>query len=428
MKIGVQTLKGQKHSLEVQENDTILAVKQRISSELGLGDASEQKLIYLGKILTDAQTVASVGMKENAVLVIMLSKLQKKPAVAEAPTAAPAAAAAAPAPAAAAATPAAAPAATPAAQPAAATPVPAAAADVPASQPAAATPAPAAPAAAAPSSLAANAASSVAMGSAYEESVMNLMSLGFERQQVVDALRAAFNNADRAAEYLFGPESVLRAALAQAGPAGNAAPRPQQPQAPAQAPAPQQQQQQQQPQQGGGQNANELLDMAGAAGVDAATLSQLRQVLQSNPALVPMLLQQVASSSPEVMAQLGNNPQALQQLLAGLAAGGGGGGAGGRQGGGGRQAIQVTEAELQQIQNLQNLGFSRQVCLEAWLLCDRNEELAANYLFENGAAMMEDAGGDGEDGEGEYEDEAMGHEHGEDDEDDEGNIDGPYFE
>jgi len=257
---------------------------------------------------------------------------------------------------------------------------------------------------------------------------MNLMSLGFERQQVVDALRAAFNNADRAAEYLFGPESVLRAALAQAGPAGNAAPRPQQPQAPAQAPAPQQQQQQQQPQQGGGQNANELLDMAGAAGVDAATLSQLRQVLQSNPALVPMLLQQVASSSPEVMAQLGNNPQALQQLLAGLAAGGGGGGAGGRQGGGGRQAIQVTEAELQQIQNLQNLGFSRQVCLEAWLLCDRNEELAANYLFENGAAMMEDAGGDGEDGEGEYEDEAMGHEHGEDDEDDEGNIDGPYFE
>jgi len=32
---------------------------------------------------------------------------------------------------------------------------------------------------------------------------------------------------------------------------------------------------------------------------------------------------------------------------------------------------------------LQNLGFDQNRALEAFLLCDRNEELAANYLFDH---------------------------------------------
>lgn len=90
----------------------------------------------------------------------------------------------------------------------------------------------------------------------------------------------------------------------------------------------------------------------------------IHQVLQSNPELLAMIL-------------LGDQPG---QAGAGGAGGDASQGAGGRRGG---NVIQLTQEEMDAIERLMGLGFDKNSAAQAYLACDKNEELAANMLLEN---------------------------------------------
>ena len=120
---------------------------------------------------------------------------------------------------------------------------------------------------------------------------------------------------------------------------------------------------------------------------------QLRQIIQTQPRMLEPILQQVAQGNPQLAEMISNNPEQFLQLLSEdadedtpLPPG--------------AQAVSVTEEEREAIervsytlsrtleacsdyaQQLCRLGFERDLVIQAYFACDKNEELAANFLFE----------------------------------------------
>ncbi|KAJ6586848.1 hypothetical protein DFH09DRAFT_236068 [Mycena vulgaris] len=371
MKVTIKTTQQKVFQIDAEPADTVAVLKEKIQDAQGHPTAI-QKIIYSGKVLADDKTVESCGIKEKDFLVLMVSK--PKP--------------------------------TPSPMPAASSSVPAAATPAPVVEPAAAPAAAAAPppadAAPIPAAAAFGETSSFLSGEALQSTIANMMEMGFTREQVTRAMRASYNNPDRAAEYLMsGIPAHLEAEAsgAPAGPpAGAAAPVPPAaaptgaaapaPAAPASA-GPQNlfqlaQQQQQQQQVGAG-----AAPAGGAPGaqLDLAALQnnpqiqQLRELMVQNPALIQPLIQQLGAQNPALMQMIEQNPAAVARLF-------GVDGADFEEGEDGpvppgAHVVSVTEEERAAIQRLEALGFPRQAVLEAYFACDKNEELAANYLFES---------------------------------------------
>jgi len=80
---------------------------------------------------------------------------------------------------------------------------------------------------------------------------------------------------------------------------------------------------------------------------------------------------------------LGHNP------MEGMPGGAAGARAGGQQPPPG--SIQVSAEEMAAISRLQDLGFPKGRAAEAYFACDKNEEMAANFLFESGVEDESDA-------------------------------------
>jgi len=363
MKLTVKTLQQQQFTLDVSDTDTIQQVKEKIEKQENHPFA-HQKLIHAGKILEDNVKVSDCKIGENDFLVLMVRKPKAEPA-----------------------------------KPQESAPKPAISSPSGATQNTISSPAKpveqqqqqsqSQTGVAAPSS-----GSSLVTGSEYETMVSTLMDMGFPREEVVRALRAAFNNPDRAVEYLTTgiPDIPEPATTSPASPQTQGGQQPLggtqqqtgsspllQPNAPLIPPQFLQQQAQQQQQQ---QRPPGVFDFLR----HHPQFNLLRQMVQANPQLLQPLLQQLGEQNPQILQLINQHQQEFIQLINEPVEGGGQMPGMPQMPGGappGSQYIQVTQEEKAAIDRLEALGFDRAQVIEAFFACDKDESLAANYLLEH---------------------------------------------
>ncbi|QCE08631.1 ubiquitin receptor RAD23c-like [Vigna unguiculata] len=395
MKVFVKTLKGTHFEIEVQPQNTVSEVKKSIETVQGADvyPAAQQMLIHQGKVLKDATTLEDNNVAESSFIVIMLSKSKStsgEGSTTTAPSTKTPQTSAPPTSTAPVSTALQAPAATEAPPETVTAPAPA-----PVSTPS--VPAPASISSGTPvegSDIYGQAASNLVAGSHLEGTIQQIIDMGggsWDRDTVVRALRAAYNNPERAVEYLYsGIPEQAEAPLVARAPAGA------QPANPPAAAAPQTAQPA--PVTSTGPNANPLdlfpqglpnvggSGAAGAGSLDFLRNSQqfqaLRAMVQANPQILQPMLQELGKQNPHLM-RLIRDHQADFLRLINEPVEGGEGNILGQMAGGMPQAVTVTPEERQAIERLEAMGFDRAIVLEVYFACNKNEELAANYLIDH---------------------------------------------
>lgn len=370
MKINLKTVANKTFTVDVEPSDTIAQVKGKIT-ELGEYALEGMKIIFAGKILEDNQTVENAGIQEQHKNIVLIAKKlkampQKKK---EEPTAST--------------TTAEAPKEETTALPPTATTTPAATTS----------PSTTTTTATIPLATATTTTPSIAVD---ENLVNQFLEMGFERAQIVECLQAAFNNAERAAEYLMSgiPDYVKRQLSEQ-----------------------QSISQQQVPQQTRGAqeaigdihggSANQLAQMIQAF----PQFNQIRAAIQQNPQLLTPIMQGLAQSNPELVQVINQNPEEFIRLLnepipqQAQQQGGAFGGPGGMRPPPG--TILVTQQEREAIDRLVGMGFERAIAIQAYFACGKDENLAANFLLENPDMLMDDeeqppTGGEQEEGDDDH--------------------------
>ncbi|XP_026574357.1 UV excision repair protein RAD23 homolog B isoform X2 [Pseudonaja textilis] len=399
MQITLKTLQQQTFKIDIDCDETVKALKEKIELEKGKDafPVAGQKLIYAGKILNDDTALNEYKIDEKNFVVVMVTKPKAAASPSPSPTTTqqsndttttvtsttPAAVPKlVPTPAPAPVSVPAPTASTPAAAACESTPVSATVEEKPEDKPVETPPATSPTSTESTigdtsrSNLFEDATSALVTGQSYENMVTEIMSMGYEREQVIAALRASFNNPDRAVEYLLMGIPGDRESQGMADP----------PQATSIGASP-----------------SSAVAAAAAAAAAATTTTtttttsstgghpleflrnqpqfqQMRQIIQQNPSLLPALLQQIGRENPQLLQMLNEPVQESGQ---------GGGGGSGSGGGGVAEAgsrhmnyIQVTPQEKEAIERLKALGFPEGLVIQAYFACEKNENLAANFLLQ----------------------------------------------
>uniref|UniRef100_A0A6M2DJF2 UV excision repair protein RAD23 n=1 Tax=Xenopsylla cheopis TaxID=163159 RepID=A0A6M2DJF2_XENCH len=362
MLITFKNLQQQTFQIEIDESKTVKDLKEKIEKEKGKDyPAGHQRLIYAGKILNDEQAVSSYNIDAKKFIVVMIGKPK---ASAETVSTTPA------------------------------VPSPTTTPATPGDQPTTPESAPEAPPTAesaaqgeqVPQTEAANAESALLMGDDYQKMVQNIIDMGYSRAQVQQALRASFNNPDRAVEYLITgiPDQVFDDAVDLEGTVGQL---------------------------------NASIDINADNSEPLAFLrnqpqfQQMRSVIQQNPALLNAVLQQIGQTNPALLQLISHHQQSFVQMLnepivstassqsatttetsaplesnvAATAAAAIAAAATNETVAAPPTAeedlVEITPQDKQAIERLKALGFPEHMVVQAYFACDKNENLAANFLI-----------------------------------------------
>lgn len=340
--ITLKNLQQQTFTVTVDDDLTVKDLKEEIQKAKGVDyPVAGQKLIYNGKILADESKLKEYEIDEKKFVVVMVSK--PKPVVPTPPETPP-----------------------PVSKDTSSAP---AAADAPAAPTATGgdtgasdTSAPAVP----PSGAAGE--SVLLSGSEFDQTVQSIMAMGYERPEVERALRASFNNPDRAVEYLLNgipPEFAREEAAANlTTPGGGSAPA------------------------AGGAELTPESDPLGFLRAQPQ-FEQMRTVVRENPQLLNAVLQQIGQTNPALLQIISENQEEFVRLLnedstppSSSGSSVSGGGAGGRDPAHSFQ-LQVTPEDKAAIDRLKSLGFPEHLVVQAYFACEKNENLAANFLLQS---------------------------------------------
>ncbi|KAM1078174.1 hypothetical protein TB1_024675 [Malus domestica] len=363
MKLTVKTLKGSHFEIRVQPTDAVMAVKKNIEDIQGKDNypCGQQLLIHNGKVLKDETTLADNKVTEDGFLVVMLSK-NKTSGLAGSSSSQP-----------------------PSTNPPTTPPTTnfTNRTEAPIQEPPLQSTTSAPDTSSVHSDTYGQAASTLVAGTNLEQTIQQIMDMGggnWDKETVTRALRAAYNNPERAVDYLYSsiPETTEVAVPVGNFPASQATDVAPVSGAPNSAPL--------------NMFPQETLSGAGAGALGSLDFLRnnrqfqaLRSMVQSNPQILQPMLQELGKQNPQLLRLIQEHHTEFLQLINEPVEGSEGDIF--DQADGPDQdlphAINVTPAEQEAIERLEAMGFDRALVIEAFLACDRNEELAANYLLEN---------------------------------------------
>ncbi|RWW61282.1 hypothetical protein BHE74_00031662, partial [Ensete ventricosum] len=109
----------------------------------------------------------------------------------------------------------------------------------------------------------------------------------------------------------------------------------------------------------------------------------LQALVQANPQILQPMLQELGKQNPQIMRLIQEHQGEFLRLINETAEGTEGSNILGQLAAGMPQALTVTPEEREAIERLEAMGFDRALVLQVFFACNKNEELAANYLLDH---------------------------------------------